>query len=350
VVVVLAVPALVAVVVAFAALVMAWFRPQGLQGVIDQFLRGVPIVGGQIADAARSIASALGGWIASWIDGLVQPLVDVLDFSVGWARAGVQGATRVLGWLYATVAGLHAAITLGLAAASSTAGRLALSLQAEAAQVAGMALRLAATASLVSTIIAVRIPAAILTAATTAERVAAGALAAAVSSLQAFMLAQVAGLAHLLGQEALAREAADAAVRAAAAAQASEVARAAAAALAAERAFVGAEVGTIGQAIDGVQAKIGEWAVPATIAATITATIAEVEQLRRCNDPMCSYLTPQLGALQAIEDVALLAAIAELVHEAAHNPAAAARDTIATADPIIGAVRGILGDLAGIQV
>lgn len=344
---VLALPAVAVVAIAVAMLLLLYLRPVGLQDVIEQFLRGVPIVGGQIVDAFRNIIGAIGSWITTWVDPMVQPLVDLLDFVVGLPVAVVAATIRAVGVVVARLAGLASAITLGLAAAASRISGLAASLELAAARIAGIVAQLAALASRVSSIVTTAIPAAISRAVALAEAWTRDQLAALRALLTAATLALESRVLALLGQEQLARQAGDAAARAFAQARAAEVAAAAAVAIALERTATGARLGELGQAIDGVETAIGEWAAPVTIAATIATTIAEIEQLRRCTDPMCAYLSPQLGALEAIADVATIAAIAELLHAAAHDPEAAAKATLAAVGPVVAGAAGLFGELTG---
>lgn len=347
---VLAFPAIFVVAVAVAMLLLLYTRPAGLQDVIEQFLRGVPIVGGQIVDAFRSILGAIGSWISSWADSTIQPLVDLLDFVVGLAVAVVTAGARVVGFLQARLAGIAAAITLGLATVGSRIAGLVVGAALMAARISALVATAAALGSRISSIVATTIPAAISRAVAIAETWAQGQLAALRSFVTAGLLALESRLLSLLGQERLARAAGDAAARAYAQARAAEVAAAAATALALERSATGVRLGELGQAIDGVESTIGQWAIPATIAATIATTIAEVEKIRACNDPMCAYLSPQLGALEAIADAATIAAIAELLHAAAHDPQAAARATIDAVGPVVAGAGSLFSELTGARL
>jgi hypothetical protein len=65
---------------------------------------------------------------------------------------------------------------------------------------------------------------------------------------------------------------------------------------------------------------------------------------------MCSYLSPQLGALNAIEDVALIGALLAIVGEAINDPVAGARTARAAIDPMAAEAADLFASFTGIRV
>jgi hypothetical protein len=92
---------------------------------------------------------------------------------------------------------------------------------------------------------------------------------------------------------------------------------------------------------------IGPIAAGMTVLELITEVAREVTRIARCTDPSCSYLGPQLGALNAIQDAALIAALAAIVGEAARDPVGAARTTRQAVDPFASMARDLVSDIIG---
>jgi hypothetical protein len=348
--VILAVPAVVVVVPIVALLLFYFVDWRGIAAFVAQVFRGIPVVGSQIHDAIVSLGAAFGAWVGARLAPAIQPLIDAVDFIVGIPTWIVRTATAALTWAYiaivTTTSQLGVVRAWAEAQVASILGHLA-SLASRLADVVG---RVTAAEAAIARVVAITVPAAIATAVGQAVNRARELVAAASASLSTAILVAKAAVLAALGQEAAARLAADAAVRAAAAAEAAAVGRAASAAIAAEAAATLAGDAALERTIAGLRSQVGEWAGPATIAATITATLTEVSRLRRCADPMCSYLTPQLAALTAIQDAALLAALTGLAVQASHDPEGAARETVAAVGSIEGAISGALGALTGIRI
>lgn len=347
---VLALPPLVELVIGVAALLLAWASSLYLVKPLVWIVGQIPVIGGQIAQGATGLGAKVGEWVGTWIVGTIQGTINILDWASGSATYAIRNATSALSWAHDSIIGIARAFYSRMAAAESGLALVLTRAQALAAQVAGMASRVTAVAVQVAYLATVGLPGAIATATAHAVATSGQAIAAVRATLQAAIAAASAAALASIGQEAAARASADAAIRAAAAAEAALIGRQAAAALAAQEAAIGAEVGQIGQAIDGIAAKIGPIAFP-TVAIGLTTIQTLIRTLERdCINPTCGFIGPQLGALEALEDVALLAAVAELVAHAAQHPQAAAADTIGDAGPLLGAVSGLFRELTGIQV
>lgn len=344
---VLAIPAVVVLVPVVALLLFAFVNWRALGDFVAQFFRGIPVVGGQIHDAIVAVAAAVGQFWTTRLEPALQPVIDTIDFVAGIPTWIVRTATGAATWVYVQVVGLaYTLSTLSGWAHGQIAGILT-RIAAAAASIATLQARAAALAASIANIIASRIPAAIAAAVAQASAYARGLVAAAVASLTLAVQAARAAALAAVGQEVAARQAADAALRAAAAAEAAAVGRQAAAATAAVAASASAGILDLERNVAGLAEKVGPVAVGTTIAATIAATEAELERLRRCSDPICSYLSPQLDALNALLDVGTAVLLAELVASAVHDPKGTAGTVIEAADPLIAGARGLYGTIVG---
>ncbi len=102
--------------------------------------------------------------------------------------------------------------------------------------------------------------------------------------------------------------------------------------------------------LEGLQTQIG--VIPLiglvpwikTIADTLTKVTTE------CVMPQCRYLGPQLDALQAIQDVATIAIVADLVGRAVRDPEGAAADIDSLLSGADDLARQVFGDTTGVHV
>lgn len=328
------------------AFVFRKFIGDFLAGVFE----GIPILGKTIADALRWAVEQADKGARVVVDAAVQPLTDFVDGLVGSGMAAVAWLTAAATWLGVTLKGILAYLQTQVTAVIRTAD-LAISTGLTALQrIAALAASLASTAARVAWVVATAIPAAIASAVAKAVAQATALVNAAKSLLLAGINAALATALRAVGSEQAARAAADTAVRAYAAATAALVGQQAALGLQGLGQAIDAAEVQLGQAIDGIAAKIGPIAFPTVAIAieTITATITTLE--RTCVNPTCNYLGPQLDALNLAMDAAMLAAVMELVAQAATDPEGAARGTVETASPILGMVSGLFADFTGIGV
>lgn len=344
---VLVLPALPLLLAAVGAMLLAFVFRKAIGDFIVAIFKDIPIVGGYIADAVRwAIAQAeLGAKVV--LDAAVQPLTDFVDFVVGSAMAVAAWLTAAALWLGVTLKGIVAFLTLQVAQIQANLSVAISNGLTALVRIGAQALLLAQLGTRVATIIVTTIPNAIATAVGRAVAQAQALVNAAKSLMVAGINAALATALRAVGNEAAARAAQDAAVKAYAAAQTALLGTQVAHQLLGLEAQVAAEVGQLGQAIDGVGAKIGPLAYP-TVAIAIAAITTTITQLTRtCINPTCNYLGPQLQALELAMDITMLLGVAELVAAAANNPQGAAQDTVATSGQLLGMVGGLFADLTG---
>lgn len=347
--VVFVLPELLPVFVAVAAMLLLWASTTLLVKPLVWIFSQIPVVGEHIGDAISGFWQFLTGWAQTWAQSAVQPLVDAADWISGTFQYLIHQAYLAVSAIHSSLVVTADRVTTWVGWAQAQVALLLTRAAATATAIAGLTAHNVYVAGQLAWIVATRIPGAIATAVVTVERWVAAQLLTLHRALTAAIALAAAEARALLASEALARAGGDAAVRAAAAAELLLAQKAVASAMAALRTSVNADVRAVERSVAGVQTQIGTWAIPATIAATITTTIAEVTRIARCNDPMCAFLTPQLGILNAIEDGVMLAAVVELVRAAAHDPEAAAHTAVADFEGVAGAVEGLLADLTGIR-
>lgn len=106
---------------------------------------------------------------------------------------------------------------------------------------------------------------------------------------------------------------------------------------------INVELGQIGQVLAPILALDLTLAIP--------RILTEIETMRReCVDPMCNVLTPFLGALGAVTDVATIALVGGLAGEAIANPEGTARATAQVADEVHGLASDLFGLFTGARV
>jgi hypothetical protein len=347
--VVLVLPELLPVVVAVAAMLLLWASTTILVKPLIWLFSQIPVVGERLGDAIGGFWHFLTDWASTWAQQAIQPLVDAADWISGTIQYLARQAQAAVSSIYSSIVTVSGKVITLAGWAQAQVAALLTRAAATAASIAGLVAHNAYVALQLAAIVAVKIPGAVAQAVATAQAWAAAQLLTLHRALTAAIALVAAEARALLAAEAVARAGGDAAARAAAAAELLLAQRAIAAAMTALRTSTQVEVQALDHAIQGVQTQIGNWAIPATIAATITATMTEVIRIARCNDPMCSWLSPQLGILNLVEDGIMLAAVVELVQAAAHDPEGAARVAIADFEAVAGGVEGLLADLTGIR-
>jgi hypothetical protein len=345
--VLVAVPELGMLVIAAAAMLLTWATVFLVANLFAPLFRVVPVFGGNIADAIVGAAHGLQDAMENAVRVQFQGFTDTVDLITGglqWAlQSGLDGITALWG------------VALdGFKAVGATLGGLQRNLQAAQHVAQGIADdvsrafdKLAAQAVAIAKMTATIIPRLIQDAVggvrdwakgivNAVARSASDALESVRLAIRAFIMDQVRSLSDTIARiQATLQHAVDDAIRGA------------------QRDLQAAE-GVLQGDIDGLTHDlqhlldmVGPIAAGMTIAELIAEVAREVTRIARCTDPTCSYLGPQLGALNAIEDAALLAAVAVLVSEAVNDPYAAAAAYRNTMGPVVGFAREVYRDTTG---
>lgn len=345
--VVLVLPELLPLLAALGALLLAFVFRNAIARFLTAIFENIPVIGGQIVKAIQWAVDNADRGAKAVVDAAVQPLTDFVDAVVGSAMLVVSWVTAAATWLGVTLRIVIANLWNHIQALEADIGRAVSGAATALARIVAQAAALTALGARVAWVIATAIPSAIAQAVGKAVAQAQLLVRAAQSLLVAAINSALAVALRAVGNEAGARAAADAAVKAYAAAAVAVLGQQTGAQLGQLGQAIDATEIKLGQAIDQVTARIGPLAFPTVAAAiaTITATITTLE--RECVSPTCNYLGPQLDALNLAMDGAMLLAVMELVASAANDPEGAARETIAVQAPLVGMVSGLFADFTG---
>lgn len=332
-----------------AALLM-WLAIYYLLGKpLADLVRGVPIVGRDLANAILGGLGMVSNWALGWAQSAVFTVVELLSVPVRVVHDAIQ-------WAALTVDTIAAAINKVAQVAAGQVGTLARRVNTAIGQIGTLAGRVAAAAaaaasgiSLANWLRSVFIP---------QQR------AAAVSQSAGYTNTRVAAETTARGRaiddvrvatgraidgEAGARARADQALAGAAAATAAELARKIAAAEAGARGYTNTQVGSVSQQL----AHLRDVALPTAVAGALaaTATVAQnLAQVRtRCVDPMCGTWGRQVSLVQALMSGAELALVMALVGQAVRDPEGTAAGMAGAADLMHGMGSALLSPIIGRQ-
>lgn len=313
------------VVAAFAVLLVVWACSVLLVRPLTWLLSSLPVIGSEVADRLSRGMDAVVNWAADWAKGAVGAMVAIISVPVTWVGqviANVVGfAGDVVGNLLSLVgkaATLAAEVVHNAAYATGQLIALGAKLVALAASVPGIA------ADVARSLIA------------TAEKVLRTAIAAVSAALAAAVAAEQALIARVKG-DLLSLIAGQVGVVVSAMAALAQTLRAE---WATDLKPIEAELGHIGQVLAPVLAL--------DLALVIPRILTDIQTMRRdCVDPLCGVLSPILGTISAVGDVATLALVGGVVGEAIANPAATAHATAGLADDIHGLAADLFGLFTG---
>lgn len=327
------------------AVLIAW-----MIGALALVLSHVPVIGDQIASTLHDWQGSLQAGAQAQLDATIKPLTDTIDFISGQVQSFLREVTDTATWLggqlsaigSAALDGLHA-LQVALQSALQAIAHLIQQAATLAAQIANGAVALGqALAHAIPDMIARAISQAVGDLNATIHTVQAAAQHA-LSQATATFDAELHSVQTVFGQ-------AIDGVKAQLAAGLQNLRHTIDGEIATVRADVGTSIDGLTGTLQGVETQIGAWVGPITIAAAIEGVITEVGRIARCNDPMCSFLTPQLGSLNEIGEIAQLIAIGELVALAVQHPEQARSEVLGLVDGVRGMVQTVFADLTGMQL
>lgn len=339
--------ALPEILLAIAALLLVFWLGVMLEKPLVSALQGIPVLGGNIANAVSQGLARFHAWLSGWVDGVVGPAIGyVMGFvhnlvafpavtvgAIEYLMDQLRLVTNAAGGHFALVARQVASLSGSL---SGLANRI-VSVAAAAASALGLAQLLRSTV-----IPQAQAAAEAHAGAYTRSQVSAEAQARAEAIAQARLAA-----AALVSLEAKARESGDAKVAAAAAAAAAAIR----AALGELSTHVRTETDAKVTQLEGELTRLREQTIPkvqaqeATDVATLTAELTIAQQALRCLEPLCSSGYANLIG-QLLEGAELLALL-ELVGQAVRDPQGTAREMAGLVGGIEGAVSGMLSPFIG---
>lgn len=313
------------VIPALALLMVAWALSILLIRPVAWLLGNIPVVGGHIANALYSGASAVTSW------------------AVNLARSGVDAMIQLVSAPVARLVDFVTALVLTVETAGERIGDLARNLTVTAGA-------LWAEANALSARIANALAATAALAAAVPGLVAEGAravVAAALAPVQAAVAALQRALAAGLAAEAAARLAGQSQLAATVAGVQAAAAAALAGAIAAERAQTQAALATVATDVAQVGASVKPVAL-ATATALVAPVAAELSRLtRECIEPTCSVISPQLDTLQALLTGELVILAGLFLEEAIRDPEGTAREVAGAVDTVYRDAVGVFDLVTG---
>ena len=345
--VVAALPPILLIVIAGAALLSAYAFGQLIAQPLARALANLPVIGQDIANALIGAAQGVERWAQDFFDNSVTAINDLIDAASGYVQYWIEQATDLLEY-----AAERVNVLLGVAASlqqqlQDRVGDLRDAIAAVVKDAAKALDRAIAVAADLARTVAKVVPDLIAKAVATVRDWVVGRL----EDLRRAILATVAAVeTALLGKvsvEQAARVAADGRIRDDTQDWLDELARQ----LGSDVATLGRQIGT---AIDGLDLDIGDlWKAIGVVgsiplATLLTQVITQVTTLEReCIRPGCDYLGPQIDVLNAVQSAATLGTLLAWMEHATHHPEAAAAETVAGLDAILGPVRDLAGGLFG---
>lgn len=340
--VVFALPILGQLLLAMLLAVVAWVAGTAIAKLLYELLTHLPIPGINWRAIAADVAADVTAWARSWLEAAAQPLNDVVDLLSGFALTFARETASTL---------LNLRYRLGLEASERIAGDVSEHAYTGYRVDQEREWRISADAG-------VRNYSGALVSEEASQRLAGD-------------LAQYGYTAYRVGLERDGRLAGDAderhytewavgterndrltgdyyARQYAAGLTATEAATRAAGDVT-ERTYASTAVATeAGQRVAGDEATYAAAALAA--AALVRPVATSLETMRRtCVDPSCAYLGPQLGALMALQDVALIGALFGIVGAAARDPAGTASAVVAGTAAVRDLAAGLAGEITGVR-
>jgi hypothetical protein len=321
-----------------------------LGDLIGALLGGLPFIGGAVRDVIRGATDGVVNFARSQLDHQVDDVRDLIDMVTGAIQWAIQSALDGVTQLWAVTFEMTSRFSSGIVSLAHQVGRIVDDVASAVRNVATAFGRIAAVAFDVGRILSHVIP---------------DAIADVYHRAQAFVRGVQSDLQHAIDQTVKAvRDGILAAVASQLDALTHALQRVQAdlihridAAIHGAQADLNALEGVIQGDLDGLTHDlqhalelIGPITAGMTIAGLIAAVQTVVRDIERCHDPMCSYLSPQLGALNAIEDVALIGALLAIVGEAINDPVAGARTARAAIDPMAAEAADLFASFTGIRV
>lgn len=340
--VVFALPLLGQFLLAMLLAVAAWVAGTAIAKLLYELLTHLPIPGINWRAIAADVAASVTAWARSWLETAAQPLTDAVDLVSGFALIFARETASTL---------LNLRYRLGLEAGQRASGDVAehaytgyrVSQEREWRIVADAGVRSYADGQ-------VGAEATLRGAGDAAQYAYTGSRVTTERDLRLAGDAAVTAAARAaLSAEAGARATGDYYARQYAAGLTATEAATRASGDVTERTYASTAVATeAGQRVAGDEATYAAAALAA--AALVRPVATSLETMRRtCVDPSCAYLGPQLGALMALQDVALMGALFGIVGAAARDPAGTASAVVAGTAAVRDLAAGLAGEITGVR-
>lgn len=313
------------VVAALAVLLVVWACSILLIKPLTFLLSQLPVIGSEVAGRLARGMDAVVTWAADWAKGAVGAVVQIVSVPVTF-----------IGQVFGNVVGFAGDVVGRVLGIVGQLGTLATQVVHNAAYAVGQLVTLAGQIAANAAAVTVKIATAVSTVLDLVHK--------AINTAYAGLVAAIASVA---ATETALITAAKGDLLKIIAGQGTVLATALAATAATLRQEWATDLGGIHLELDG----LGQVLAPVLaldLALVIPRLLTEIETMKKdCVDPLCGVLSPFLGALGSVGDVATLMVVGGIAGEAIANPEGTARATAAVTDEVHSLAAGLFGLFTG---